>query len=220
MKEKNQRIHRATHKTPSDALQEEPLMPLPHIPYNPCRVVFASIGKTAFVECDTNRYSVPGEYAGMGATLRVSVDRIEIMIKDKRVASHGRSFLRNQKIEHPSHRETLLQKTPHFKHERILQLMKKMGKEIARFLARAEEEGDDPLVMAYGLFALLRTSSKEMLLSAVREALSLNVYKLKYIQSLLAPRSEKEESPVYPQNASLLTISYRKRELAEYDELA
>jgi hypothetical protein len=169
-KEKNLRIHRATHKTPSDALQEEPLMPLPHIPYKPCRIAFASIGKTAFIECDTNRYSVPGEYAGMGATLKVYGDRIEIMIKDRCVASHRRSFLRNQKIEHPSHRERLLQKTPNFKYERIYQLMKHMGKEIARFLARAEEEGGDPLGIAYGLFTLLRASSKEMLLSAIREA--------------------------------------------------
>ncbi|MCX5810772.1 MAG: hypothetical protein NTX36_15610 [Proteobacteria bacterium] len=74
-------------------------------------------------------------------------------------------------------------------------------------------------LVTYGLFRLLRTSSKEMLLSAVREANALRVYKFKYIESLLVPRNTRDESPVYPRNASLLDISYRKRELTEYDEL-
>ena len=182
--------------------------------------MLASIGKTAFVECDTNRYSVPAEYAGMGASIRVYTDRIEIVINNKPVASHRRSFNRYEKIEHPSHREQLLKRTPNFKYQRIFELMKHMGEEIARFLARAEDEGDDPLAIAYGLFRLLKLSSKEMLLSAVREAIGLKVYKLKYVESLLAPRTDKEESLVYPRDASLLDISYRKRELTEYDELA
>ena len=215
-KEKNLKTHRATKKIPFDTFRAEPLIPLPAIPYKPCRMVPASIGKTAFIEFETNRYSVPGEYAGTGAMLRVYADRIEIFTKDRLVATHRRSFGRNEKIEHPSHREKLLQKTPNFKYERIYQLMKHMGKEIDHFLGQAE---DDPLAVAYGLFRLLKTSSKEMLLSAIREANGLNVYKLKYIESLLAPRTAKEESPVYPQNASLLEISYRKRELTEYDEL-
>lgn len=216
-KEKNGKTHRATKKIPFDALREEPLIPLPAISYRACRMVPASIGKTAFIEFETNRYSVPGEYAGTGAMLRVYVDRIEIFAKDRLVATHRRSFGRNEKIEHPSHRERLLQKTPNFKHERIYRLMKNMGKEIDHFLGQAE---DDPLAVAYGLFRLLKASSKEMLLSAIREANGLNVYKLKYIESILTARPVKEESPVYPQNASLLDISYRKRELTEYDELA
>lgn len=218
-KERNQRVHRSTKIAPLEMLKEEPLIPLPAICYKPCRIVLASIGKTAFIEFETNRYSVPGEYTGMGAMLRVYADRIEILIKDKVVASPRRSFGRNEKIEHPSHRARLLQKTPNFKYERIYQLMKNMGGEIAHFLSMAESEGDDPLVVAYGLFRLLRTSSKEMLLSATREANTLHVYKLQYIESLLAPRNTKEESPVYPQNTSLLDISYEKRELTEYDEL-
>jgi hypothetical protein len=218
-KEKNGRIHRATGKTPIDALTEETLIPLPAIPYKPCRFVPVSIGKTAFIECEMNRYSVPSDHAGAGATLRIFVDRIEVLIKDRIIASHPRSFGRNEKIEHPSHRVQLLHKTPNFKYERIFSLMNHMGKEIVHFLTQAESEGEDPLFIAYDLFKLLRTSSKEMLLSAVREANALRVYKFKYIESLLIPRDIKEASPVYPRNASLLDISYRKRELTEYDEL-
>jgi hypothetical protein len=129
-----------------------------------------------------------------------------------------RSFGRYRKIEHPSHREKLLERTPHGKYERIYHLMKRMGEETDHFLTMGESEGEDPLRVAYGLFRLLRASSKEMLLSAVREANALHVYKLRYVESLLRPKGSKETA-VYPQNTSLLDISYEKRELTDYDGL-
>ena len=58
-------------------------MHLPAIPYRPYRVIPATIGKTAFVEFDTNRYSVPTDYTGMAATIFAYPDHVEIMIDRK-----------------------------------------------------------------------------------------------------------------------------------------
>jgi transposase len=217
-KEKNERVHRTTHKAPASALLEEPLLPLPAIPYKPYRVIQATVGKTAFVEFDTNRYSVPTDYVDMAAAVFAYPDHVEIAVNDRKVAHHMRSFGRYEKTEHPSHRAKLLERTPHGKYERIYHLMKRMGEEINEFLAAAESEGEDPLRVAHGLFRLLRGSSREMLLSAVREANSLHVHKLRYLESILGPKGP-EESAVYPQNVSLLEISYQRRELADYDGL-
>jgi hypothetical protein len=217
-KEKNEHVHRATHTTPASALSKEPLLPLPVIQYKPYRVVQATIGKTAFVEFDTNRYSVPTDYANMAATILAYADHVEIVIGQRKIAHHARSFGRHQKIEHPSHREKLLDRTPHGKHERIYHLMRRMGAEIGHFLTMGESEGEEPILVAYGLFRLLRTSSKEMLLSAVREANALHVYKLRYVEGLVGPQGS-SETAVYPQNTSLLDISYEKRELTDYDGL-
>jgi len=216
-KERNARIHRATGKTPASALAEEPLVPLPAIAYKPYRLIPASVSVTAFVTFETNRYSVPTDYAGRQATILAYPDHLEILVGDRKVAHHPRSFARSQKLEHPSHREQLLERTPHGKHERILRLISHMGKEIASFLARAEQEGEDPYAIAYGFFKLLKVCSKEMLLSAVREANSLNSIRLSYVESLLAPRG-REDVAVYPRNISLLDISYEKRELTDYDD--
>ena len=215
-KERNGRIHRATGKAPIEALSEEPLLPLPALPYKPYRLVPASVSSTAFVSFETNHYSVPADYAGHPATILAYPDHLEVLVNNRKVAHHPRSFARNQKIEHPSHRETLLDRTPNSKYERILRLVSGMGKEIAAFLTQAEAEGEDPYAIAYGLFKLLRVCSKEMLLSAVREAMSLPIVKLSYIESLLRPRA-REDVAVYPQNASLLDIAYERRELTEYD---
>jgi hypothetical protein len=218
-KDKNDRIHRATQKTPASMVIEEPLLALPVIPYRPYRTIEAMIGKTAFVEFDTNRYSVPTDYAGMAATILAYPGHIEIMIDRKKIARHVRSFGRYEKIEHPSHRASLLERTPHGKYERIYRLMANMGKEIASFLSMAESEGEDRLKVAHGLFRLLVASSKEMVLSAVREACAFRIHRLRYVESLLGPKGP-EEMAVYPQNASLLDISYERRELTDYDDLA
>ena len=174
-KERNGRIHRATGTTPAEALAEEPLLPLPALPYKPYRLTPASSSTTAFVTFETNRYSVPADYAGRPATVLAYPDHLELLVGDRKVAYHPRSFARNQKIEHPSHREALLARTPNGKYERILRLMSRMGKEAAPFLTRAEAEGEDSYAIAYGLFKLLKGCSREMLLSAVREANSLNI---------------------------------------------
>lgn len=216
-RERNARIHRATGKAPASALAEEPLVPLPAVAYKPYRLMPASVSVTAFVAFETNRYSVPTDYAGRQATILAYPDHLEILVGDRKVAHHPRSFARSQKLEHPSHREQLLERTPHAKYERILRLMSHMGKEIASFLNVAEAEGEDPLRTAYGLFRLLLSSSKELLLSAVREANSLHIVRLSYLESLLAPRG-REDVAVYPQNASLLDIAYQRRELTEYDD--
>lgn len=209
----NGRIHRTTHMIPAAALIEEALIPLPAIPYQPYRVTEASIGKTAFVEFDTNRYSVPTDCACRTASVIAYPRHVDIAVDGRKIARHERSFGRYQKMEHPPHRQKLLERTPHGKYERIYHLMRRMGKEIDLFLAEAESKGEDARVCAYGLFRFIRYSSKDMVLSAVREANTPGIHKLGYIERLLGLHGPS----VYPQNASLLTISYEKRELADYD---
>lgn len=216
-KERTNRIHRTTGKTPAEALREEKLRPLPQIDSRPYRVVQASVSKTGFVEFETNRYSVPSQYSEMTAELLVLPDSLECVVQGKKVAAHRRLFLRKNKSELPSHREKLLDRTPHFKYQRILTLMKGMGKEVEQFLFEAEQEGEDLLEAAYQLFRLLKGISKETLLSAIREANSLNVHKVRYIQSLLQPQTAPH--PVSPQNQALLEITYKRRELDDYDDL-
>ena len=216
-KEKNERIHRTTDEAPASALADESLLPLPALPYQPYRVIPSAIGKTAFVEFDTNRYSVPTDCVGREATIIAYPDHVEVIVEGRKRAYHIRSFARNQKIEHPAHRSALLDRTPHGKHERILRLMCRMGHEIGTFINQAEAEGEEPLSTAYSLFRLLLRSSKELLLSAVREANRLHIIRIGYLESLLIPHG-REDAAVYPQNTHLLDITYERRELTDYDD--
>jgi len=216
--ERNGKVHRSTGKAPCELLKEEKLKALPQVPYRAYRVRTAMVSATGFVHLETNRYSVPSPYSHKTCTLLIYPRYIEAFIDDRKVAVHQRSLLRHQTVENPLHRERLLHMTPNFKYQRICQLMTKMDKALEHFLKRAEGEGEDTLSVSYELFKLLKGTSKQTLLSAVREANKLGTFKVAYIRTLLQPSGTKD-CPVYPQDQKLLNITYERSDLTRYDEL-
>lgn len=66
------------------------------------------VDKTAFVRLDTNRYSVPAEYARRTVTLVADDRRVRLLDGDREIASHHRSWGRQQVIEQPVHRAALI----------------------------------------------------------------------------------------------------------------
>ena len=75
------------------------------------------------------------------------------------------------------------------------------------------------MAAAYDLFKLLKQVSKAMLLSAVREANRMKIFKTRYVQSLLQVLQPLPPTPLYPQEPRLLEIDYERRNLKDYDEL-
>jgi len=215
--ERNKRIHRTTERPPSDMLKEEKLIALPQIHYQPRRSVVVTVGKTGFVSFETNRYSVP--FSGPTLELMAYPDHIELHDKGKKIATHKRTFLRSQKIENPLHRERLLSITPNFKYQRIYQLMSSMDLSVRQFLAAAEQDGQEPVAVAYELFKLIKQVSKGMLLSAVREANQGGICRVKHLVHILNLPHKTQDNPVYPQDQRLLDITYEGRDLSEYDKL-
>lgn len=216
--QRNNRIHRTTGSLPSEALQRERLRALPQIHYKPSRQEPAVISKTGFVEFDTNRYSAPSQYSTMPCFVFAGTQHIELVVQGRNVATHQRVFDRKQKIEHPAHRENLLNSTPHHKQQRIYELMKAMDKDIAHFLMQGQQEGQDPIAVSYELFKLLKGIARETLISALRSAISISTYRVTYIQGLLGPAGV-QDYPVHPQNPGLLHSTYEGRHLSDYDQL-
>jgi hypothetical protein len=70
---------------------------------------------------------------------------------------------------------------------------------------------------AYQLFMLLKTHSRSMLISAVRELNALSCFKIKALRSLLQLPEPKEHEPLWPQNQNLLNLVYEERSLNDYD---
>lgn len=216
--ERNKRVHRTTERPPLEMLKEEKLIALPQIPYQPRRSVFVVVGKTGFVSFETNRYSVPAQPEST-LELLAYPEHIELTYKGKKIATHKRSFLRSQKIENPLHRERLLSVTPNFKYKRIYELMSGMDLSVRQFISAAEQDGQEPVGVAYDLFKLLRQVSKGMLLSALREANQGGICRIKHLVHLINLPHKEKDNPVYPQDGRLLNISYEERDLAEYDKL-
>jgi len=215
--ERNKRLHRTTERPPAEMLKEEKLIALPQIHYQPRRSIVVTVGKTGFVSFETNRYSVPS--SGPTLELMAYPEHIELHDKGRKIADHKRSFLRSQKIENPLHRERLLSITPNFKYQRIYQLMSSMDLCVRQFLAAAEQDGQEPVGVAYDLFKLIKQVARGMLLSAVREANQGGICRVKHLVLILNLPHKTQDNPVYPQDQRLLDITYEGRDLSEYDNL-
>ena len=215
---RNQHIHRATGKTPLALLGQEKLLSLPQGAYSPTRIQPTLISKTALVEFETNRYSVPSGCASRKAEIIVWPERIEIFVGSQKVAAHRRLFQRNQMVQNPLHTERLLQRSPHFKYERIVQLIDHMDPVFRHFLTGQENESERCRA-AYELFTLLKTHSRVILVSALRELVEMKTFKIKALRSLLNLPNPKEGDFLWPANAQLLNLRYDPRKLADYDPI-
>ena len=114
----NVRVHGETHKRPLDlfALERDQLRPLPELIYDIGAVHTVRASNRFRVTFDTNRYSVPAEYASQRLTLKSYPDRLCIYHHDRLLARHRRSYERHRDFEHPDHPRALLEQPPQGHH--------------------------------------------------------------------------------------------------------
>jgi transposase len=97
-------------RTVGDVFTEERvrLLPLPEPLPETARVEPIQVDSQAFIRLDTNRYSVPSEYASRVVTLFADDRSVRIVDGATLVAEHARSWSRRQIFEKPEHRAALL----------------------------------------------------------------------------------------------------------------
>jgi transposase len=83
-----------------------PSTPTWSCPSRPARP--STCGKTIYVRFDLNHYSIPPEAVGRTLTLVASDTQVRILDGTRVIASHHRSYDRNQLIVDPAHQEALL----------------------------------------------------------------------------------------------------------------
>ena len=213
---RNNTIHRSTGETPKDLLKQERLMHLPEHSYLPRRLIQAMVSKTALVEFETNKYSVPSFCAAKAVEISAYPEHIEIFSADKKVAVHKRFFDKKKIIQNPLHAEKHLNQTPQFKMQRILQLISGMDPAFNHFLVNQDND-INRVDAAYQLFLSMKIYSRTILISAVRELNSMSCFKIKALKSLLNLPESEEQGLLWPQNSQLLNLKYNERSLNEYD---
>jgi transposase len=216
LERRNTTIHRSTLKAPVDLLIQERLIHLPSQLYPASRVIPAAASKTALVEFEANKYSVPSTCAGKTVEIVAYPDRIEIFTGGEAVARHQRSFGKGGTFQNVLHAETLLNRTPRFKMRRILQVISGMSPAFKHFLDHQDNDMDR-VNAAHQLFTLLKSHSRVMLTSAVRELNALSCFKTKTLMSLLNLPEPAEPERLWPKNQQLLNLTYEERRLDDYD---
>lgn len=213
---RNNTLHRTTQRTPKDMLAEEKLIQLPVNVYLTKRIIQAKVTKTALVEFETNKYSVPSTCAGQQVELSAYPEYVEIWISGQKAATHKRSFGKRQWIQNPLHSERLLKRSPQFKKERIRQVITQMDPAFKEFIERQDDEMECQDA-ANQIFQMMRINSREMVVSAVRELNAMRCFKTKALASLLNVPGPQDPPAVWPKDMRLLNLNYQERNLKDYD---
>jgi len=87
-------------------------LPLPTHPPECCRIVPVNVDKSSLVQFETNKYSVPSEYAYKTVWLKAFVDRIEITDRENTIAVHSRLKGKQQKSIRFEHFRKVLERKP------------------------------------------------------------------------------------------------------------
>lgn len=116
-------IQARQHETVGERLsqEQEHLLPLPAYQPECCRIISLKANRSALVQFETNRYSVPVEYAYSAVWLKAFVDRIEITNVESVIATHTRFSGKYQESIHFEHyRKALARKPGAFQHLRAI----------------------------------------------------------------------------------------------------
>jgi transposase len=87
-------------------------LPLPQFPPECCRIIPVKVSKTSLVQFETNRYSVPSEYAHQTLWLKAFVDRVEITDQAITVATHTRLTGKYEEAIRFEHYARILERKP------------------------------------------------------------------------------------------------------------
>lgn len=95
------------------------LLPLPVHPPECCRIIPVRVDKMSLIQFETNRYSVPSEYAYRILWLKAFVDRVEIADQERVIATHARlSGKYGESIRFEDYRKVLERKPGGLQHLR------------------------------------------------------------------------------------------------------
>lgn len=214
---RNNTKHRSTQQKPTDLLVKEKLLRLPEKEYLARRIVPAAlVSKTCLVSFETNKYSVPSAWVSKQVQLIIFPKSIEVWINTKKIAIHKRCFEKNKIIENPLHAQILLNKSPQFKFQRIYQFIQNLDANFQQFLEH-QDDHQQQLSAAYHLFKLLKTHSKVILISAIRELNQMKSFRIKALDSLLNLPGPKDGDPLWPKKTELLNLKYEERNINDYD---
>lgn len=187
----NVRIHGETKRPPVELFEEERpcLGPLPAHPFDIATVSQVRASRQFRVTLDTNRYSVPAEYAGQALTLKTYPDRLCLYAEDKLIARHPRSYDRHQDFEDPDHPKALLVQRKKARDQALLRHFLTLSHRADAYYRQLEARRLNPLHHVRHIVALSEIHPPQAVSRALEDALHLGAFSSEYIANLLEQRA-------------------------------
>jgi transposase len=186
----NVRVHGTTHKQPVELFKTEKpaLCALPAMPYDTAAVRPVRANNRFRVMLDSNRYSVPSEYAGAQLTLKAYGDHLCLYHDNTLIAQHSRSYDRNQDFENPDHPRALLQQRRKAREQRLLMRFLTLSPKAEAYYQELANRRMNPRHHIRQIVALSEIYGTENLARAIEDAFTYQAFSCEYIANILEQR--------------------------------
>lgn len=222
----NVRIHDTTRERPIDRFEKERahLRPLPELPYDTDDIVPVVANTHARVRFDTNRYSVPPQFARKQLTLRADDDWVWALHAGKEVARHKRSFHRRLTIVDPQHHQAALAYRKRSVARQIEARFDELGPEAKTFRLALLKSPVRPSVHLRKILELVGVYGRAEVLGAISRALEHQTCDAGYVLNIIEQERRKRHlpspTPLCPKRRDLLEeMDFDDPDPSDYDHL-
>jgi transposase len=188
----NVRMHGETHRKPLELFRESEqakLRPLNPMPYDVARIENLRASPQFRISVDTNRYSVPAEYASTRLSVKAYPDRILICHDDKLIARHVRSYDRRQDIEDPDHPKELLAQRRNAREQRLLMQFLSLSPQAQAYYEGLQQRRLNARHHVRKILALREIYGIDATARAIADGLAFHAFSSEYIAHLLESRA-------------------------------
>jgi len=218
----NVRVHGATREKPVERFKvEKPAMqPLPAQPYDVAVTRPTRATNRFRVVLDTNRYSVPAEYAGQRLMLKAYPERICIYHNTNLIAQHPRRYERNQDFENPDHPKALLIQRRAAKEQRLLKRFLTLSPKAEAYYQQLQQRRMNPRHHIRQIVALSEIYGQEKVARAIEDAFTFQAFSCEYIANILEQRERVLPEPgalLLTRRQDLLDLELPEPDLSIYD---
>ncbi len=218
----NVRVHAETHKRPVDVFTDEQalLHPAPALPFDIGTVHSVRASSRFRVAYDTNRYSVPAEYASTALTLKVYPDRLCIYHQDKLIARHPRCYERYQDKEDPDHPKALLAQRHNAREQKLLGRFLTLSPQAEAYYQALAQRRLNPRHHVQNIVALSEIYGVEAVARAMEDAFAFQAFSCEYIANVLESRGRLLPEPGALQltrRQDLLDLDMPEPDLSAYE---
>jgi transposase len=221
----NVRIHGETRKTPVQLFEAERpcLLPLPVNGFDIATVSPQRASSQFRITCDTNRYSVPAEYAGRRLTVKTDPQRICVYAQDQLIARHIRSYERYQDFEDPDHPKALLAQRKKARDQKIFMRFIALSQKADLYYRKLAERRLNPQQHVRKIVALSEIYGTEPVARAIEDAFIFEAFSSEYITNLLQQRARFHKEPAalhLTRREDLLDIRLEHPDLSVYERIS
>jgi len=220
----NVRIHGETRQKPVVLFEEEKdsLHQLPPYLYDIATITQVRGSRQFRITSDTNRYSVPAEFAGECLTLKSYPDRLCIYKDEKLIARHIRSYDRYQDCEDPDHPKELLNQRRKARDQVIYRRFLALSDQAHAYYQELTKRRMNPAHHVRQIVALSEIYDPESVADAMADAFKFQAFSCEYIANILEQRTRFQAEPGtlhLTRRKDLLDIEVKKPDLSIYQKM-